>query len=246
MSLAKPHVKCLVLSPETPTEPEISNVGLDAPRRASAKGRAAMAEQTSESKSPSPVDDQSKPGTSNEQQAPGTATEKRSRAAVWIVGGIGAALIALLVVGKSGSKQQGDQSSAAVNAVAVSDLTLQTADRNELDCMAEKGLQNYQCGAIDDKQTRQVDEGLKLRPFMSTDRQLYLIPGLFVEPAINQRYNAEPPNKPRDQLKRFTAKCKLKTLGELDNVKLRWSTSGTWEPPKKFPVATVSDCTIDG
>ena len=79
------------------------------------------------------------------------------------------------------------------------------------------------------------------------DRRLYLIPGLFLEPAIAGRYASEPPTgKTRNQLKRFTAKCKIQIVGELDGVKLRWSPGGPWEAPKKFPVATVSGCKIEG
>ena len=39
-----------------------------------------------------------------------------------------------------------------------------------------------------------------------------------------------PPSKPRGELKRFTAKCTIKVIGELDAVKLRWSPDGAWEP----------------
>jgi hypothetical protein len=197
-----------------------------------------MAEKTSESKPAAPGEVQTN-------GASPTSPTKRPKPAMWIIGAIAVALVGLLVYGR-GNKTQNAQSSAAATPAVAGDLTLQTADRNELDCLADKAFQNYQCGAVDEQQLRQVDEKLKLRPFMTTDRQLYLIPGLFLEPAINQRFNAELPDKPRDQLKRFTAKCKITTIGELDNVKLRWSPSGPWEPPKKFPVATVSGCTIEG
>ena len=164
----------------------------------------------------------------------------RSQTKLWIAIGIGVAIAVLLVMKRGGSDEAG------VGSTTQGDLTLVNADRNELDCATDKGVESYQCGFADENQARTVEEAKKLRPYMTVDRHLYLIPGLFLEPAIGQRYNSEPADKPRADQKRFTAKCKIKVVGELNNVKLRWSPTGTWEPPKKFPVATVSDCAIEG
>jgi hypothetical protein len=169
----------------------------------------------------------------------------RRQMKLWIAIGVGV-VIAVLLVMKGGQSSQSGPPLAAVGSTVTGDLTLVNADRNELECMAQDGLKDYQCGFIDDKQTRQLQEGNKLRPFMTVDRTLYLIPGLFLEPSITQRYNSEPAGKPRGEQKRFTAKCTIKIVGELANVKLRWAPEGTWEAPKKFSVATVSDCKIEG
>jgi hypothetical protein len=138
------------------------------------------------------------------------------------------------------------RTAAAIGGSSDADLTLVTADRNDLDCVAAKGVQKYECGFSDEQTARQIGEREKLRPFMTLDRQLYLIPGLFLEPAISKRSDSEPPNKPRDQLKRFTAKCRLKVIGEIDGVKLRWAPGRPWEAPRKIPVATASGCNIQG
>jgi hypothetical protein len=167
-----------------------------------------------------------------------------SQTKLWIAIGIGVALAVLLVM-KRGGNTDSTTGQPAVGSTTSGDLTLVAADRNELECAADKGMESYQCGFIDDNKARAVDEKQKLRPFMTVDRHLYLIPGLFLENSISQRYNMEGP-KPRPEQKRFTAKCKIKVVGELNNVKLRWAPTGSWEPPKKFPVATVSDCAIEG
>ncbi len=167
----------------------------------------------------------------------------KSQMKIWIAIAIGVVVALLLVFKPGGNAQSGP---ATVGSTINGDLTLVTADRNELECAAANGTQGYQCGFIDDKQSRTLDEKVKLRPFMTVDRQLFLIPGLFLESAIQQRFNTEPPTKPRAELKRFTAKCKIKVVGELDAVKLRWQPEGAWEAPKKFPVATISDCVIEG
>lgn len=174
-----------------------------------------------------------------------SAKSGRSQVKIWIAVGVGV-VIAVLLVLKPGTSTQSGPQLPAVGSTTTGDLTLVNADRNELECAAAKGVDNYQCGFADEKQARQVEERLKLRPFMTVNRQLYLIPGLFLEPAISQRYNSEPPNKPRGELKRFTAKCTIKVVGDLDGVKLRWDPKGNWEPAKKFSVATVSNCKIDG
>lgn len=169
----------------------------------------------------------------------------RGQVKVWLLIGV-AVVVAGIILMRREPAPEGGTAPVAAGAVVSGDITLVTADRNELDCMAASGIQTHQCGYVDDKTPRQIEERDKLRPFMTLDRRLYLVPGLFLEPAIAERYKSEPPNKPRDQLKRFTAKCKIKILGELDAVKLRWSPNGQWEPPKKFQVATASECKIEG
>ena len=131
--------------------------------------------------------------------------------------------------------------------VVDANITLVTADREDLDCMAAKGVKGYQCGFSSEKKPRTVDEKHKLRPYLTLDRELYLVPGLFLEPAIEGRYKTEPPNKPRNQLKRFTAKCKVKIVGKLSGVRLRWSPGTPWTPKSDdVRVATISNCGIEG
>ena len=74
----------------------------------------------------------------------------------------------------------------------------------------------------------------------------YLIPGLFLEPAIRDRYQSELPNKPREQLKRFTARCQIKVIGKLTGVRTRWLVNTAWSNPEDIDVATASDCKVEG
>jgi hypothetical protein len=61
---------------------------------------------------------------------------------------------------------------------------------------------------------------------------MYLVPGLFTQPAVQERYKTDPPEgKERDRLKRFTAKCNLKIIGKLGGVRVRWLATGTWSAP---------------
>ena len=172
-------------------------------------------------------------------QAEEQVRRRRLRIIAWVV--VAAILIGVVVYMRM---KPPARAPAAGNGTA--DITLVTADRKDLDCMAPKDVSGFQCGYSDEHTERKVDEAHQLRPFLTLDRELYLIPGLFLEPAIEKRFNEEPPNKPRDQLKRFTAKCKIEVVGEMPNVSLRWSPSATWEPPITARVATISNCTIDG
>lgn len=202
-------------------------------------------------------DDESPEEESPEEEAQGDETDGRdesdpdaagrSRVTVWVIVAVAVAILGFMVL-RRGCTPEGASPASTVGSSSVADLTLITADRNDLDCAASAGVGAYQCGFSDEKTARQIDEQNRLRPFMTaSDRRLFLIPGLFVEPAIAKRFESEPPaGKARNQLKRFTAKCKVKVVSELDGVKLRWTPTSAWEPPKKFPVATVSDCKIEG
>jgi hypothetical protein len=78
------------------------------------------------------------------------------------------------------------------------------------------------------------------------DRHQYLIPGLFLEPAIRDRYQSELPNKPREQLKRFTAHCQIKIIGKLAGVRTHWQVNTAWGNPEDIEVGMVSGCKIEG
>ena len=125
-------------------------------------------------------------------------------------------------------------------------ITLVTSDRADLDCLSSAGLQTFHCGFTSETVAWQGDEQSKLKPYFTLDRHLYLIPGLFLEPAVAKRFQTELPNKPREQLKRFTANCQIKVIGKLSGVRTRWLANSTWSNPDDADVVTVSDCKIDG
>jgi hypothetical protein len=121
-----------------------------------------------------------------------------------------------------------------------------TSDRADLDCSSRETIRGFHCGFTDETTPWPGDEQTKLQPVYTTDRHLYLVPGLFAEPAIRLRYLSEPPSKPRDDLKRFTAKCRLRVVGTLAGVRTRWLNDGAWTDPQGIEVATISSCEVDG
>jgi 4-amino-4-deoxy-L-arabinose transferase-like glycosyltransferase len=126
------------------------------------------------------------------------------------------------------------------------DITLVTSDREDLGCASHDSIQSFHCGFTDETARWQGDERHKLQPVYTRDRHLYLIAGIFFEPAIRARYQSELPDKPRDQLKRFTADCQLHVVGTLAGVRTRWAADSTWSEPQEIEVGTIANCKIDG
>jgi hypothetical protein len=181
------------------------------------------------------------PTTANEDSgAPASANASGRK--VFIGLGVGA----LVIIGAALAMQRTPQSGNVVGSTVPADITLITSDRADVDCSAGAGIETYRCGFTDENMPWSGDEKNKLKPFYTTDRHLYLIPGLFLSPAIEARYNSEPPTKPRDQLKRFTAKCNVKVIGKVANTRVRWLASAAWSNPEEIEVATVVDCKVDG
>jgi 4-amino-4-deoxy-L-arabinose transferase-like glycosyltransferase len=128
--------------------------------------------------------------------------------------------------------------------VSSADITLLTADRGDLDCASPASIEGFRCGFADETTPLETVEHNRLQPFYTRGHRLYLVPGLFVEPAVAARYLSELPNRPREQLKRFTADCHIRFLGKLAGVRTRWSSKGIWTDPQDIDVGVVSDCSI--
>jgi hypothetical protein len=172
----------------------------------------------------------------------GTVPVSVSRRRVFI--GLGVA--AVVIIGAALAMQRTPQEPNKPGSTVTADITLVTSDRADVDCAAATGIGEYRCGFSDENMPWNGDEAKKLKPFYTTDRKLYLVPGLFLQPKLQERYNAEPPDKPRDQLKRFTAKCELKILGKIGGVRVRWLANSTWSNPEEVEAATVESCKVEG
>ena len=179
-------------------------------------------------------------------EAPETLTEaappSASRRRVFIGLGVGA----VVIIGAALAMQRTPGEPGAQSGTVAADITLVTSDRADVDCAAATGVDPYRCGFSDENMPWHGEEQNKLKPFYTTDRHLYLIPGLFLQPALQERVKAESPDKSRDLLKRFTAKCNLKIAGKMGGVRVRWLSTGAWSNPEEVDVATVIDCKVEG
>lgn len=162
-----------------------------------------------------------------------------SRKGLWLVVALVVVLGALAIMRRE-PKSQPLVPGSTVDA----ELTLISSDRNDVACTSPRRVDRYGCDFSDDTTPRKLAEQDTLRPYMTVDRRVYLIPGLFLEPNIARRYQAEPPTVPREQLQRFSARCKLKTGGRLQGFKLRWAPAGKWSEPQDAEVATVVSCEV--
>ncbi|MGD0837248.1 MAG: hypothetical protein ABSB49_11465 [Polyangia bacterium] len=168
---------------------------------------------------------------------------KASRRRVFI--GLGVA--AIVIVGAALAVQRSPRSPASIGDIVAADITLVTSDRADVECAAAGSVETYHCGFIDGSNAWKGEDKNKLKPYYTTDRHLYLVPGLFQQSALEQRYRTEQPEgKRRDSLKRFTAKCNLKIAGKLEGVKVRWVPASAWSSPEEVEVATVVDCKVEG
>jgi hypothetical protein len=127
---------------------------------------------------------------------------------------------------------------------SAAEITLVTADRADLDCASPDEIEGFRCGFIDPTHRSGTPDRNRLQPVMTLGRHMYLVPGLFDEPSISARYRSELPDKPRDQLKRFTAECHIRVAGKLAGVRTRWLADGAWTDPQEIDVGVISDCAI--
>ena len=176
------------------------------------------------------------------EHSPDAPPPNASRRRVFIGLGVGA----VVIIGAALAMQRAPGDPGARSGTVAADITLITSDRADVDCSAATGIDPYRCGFSDENMPWHGDEKNTLKPFYTTDRHLYLIPGLFLAPALQDRFKAEPPDKPRDLLKRFTAKCNLKISGKVGGVRVRWLATGAWSNPEEVEVATVIDCKVEG
>jgi hypothetical protein len=160
---------------------------------------------------------------------------------------LGLAVAAVIIFAAYFATRRSPLISTAESPATSAAITLVTSDRTDLDCVSRKGIRGFYCGFSTEIINWQGDEQNKLKPYYTLDRHLYLIPGLFLEPAVTKRYQSEvPTNKPREQLKRFTARCQIKVVGKLTGVRTRWLAGTAWSNPEDIEVATVSDCKVEG
>ena len=126
-------------------------------------------------------------------------------------------------------------------------ITLVTSDREDLACGFGGSVGRYRCAfdANGKPWPNPPTAADRLAPYYTTDRQLYLIPGLFEQPALARRYESESPaTVPRDKQRRFVARCEVRILEKVDRFKTRWLASGGFNDSDAAWVAEPVNCTV--
>lgn len=125
-------------------------------------------------------------------------------------------------------------------------VTLVTADRHELACAMPGVVEQYACGWNGPESRRDPLPAPEhvLAPYLTTSGQLFLIAGLFEQTSVAQRYEREnPAGRKREELRRFTATCRLRLLGEVD-ARVQFSPGSPWGEPQKVWAAAPLQCAI--
>ena len=126
-------------------------------------------------------------------------------------------------------------------------ITLVTSDREDLACAFDRRVGDYRCGfqSTTEPWPDPPAAARTLAPYMTINRQMFLLPALFDQPAIAARYQQEPPgNVPRARLKRFEVVCTLRLREKVDQFKVRWERTGTWGSADAAWVAEPTDCRL--
>ncbi len=133
-------------------------------------------------------------------------------------------------------------------------ITLITKDMDRLQCADDREFEGAHCAYGSDEKRRMIpvtgpaDDNLAdtLQPYRTAiGNQLVLIAGLWHTPAVALRRHQEPPQGVADKdLKRFVAQCKLRFLGSMDDVSIRWNPTAKWYKEKFAPVARAEWCEI--
>jgi hypothetical protein len=135
------------------------------------------------------------------------------------------------------------------------ELTLITADARRLNCAHDQLLEGQHCGFSSNKHAWPRAPGELaddndydvIQPYRTADTNaLVLVSGVWAQPELALRVHREPPSY-YDVKKqaRFVAYCKVRFLGELSNVALRWDTGAKWQEEPKAMVAQALSCTLE-
>lgn len=133
-------------------------------------------------------------------------------------------------------------------------VTVITADAHRLSCGSDAEFEGARCAYKSDAKpwppnAEETDPGATLiQPYRtSPDNQLILLAGLWAQPALSMRLHREPPQGvPVKRLQRFEARCRVKFLGEVKDVKVRWDTTARFYSEARAFVAKPLRCTIAG
>jgi hypothetical protein len=135
------------------------------------------------------------------------------------------------------------------------ELTLITADARRLNCAHDQVLEGQHCGFSANKhawprspgQLSDDNDSDVIQPYRTADTNaLILVSGIWAQPELALRLHREPPNyyDVKKQV-RFIAYCKVRFVGELMNLALRWDTGAKWQDEPKAMVAQALSCTLE-
>jgi len=119
-------------------------------------------------------------------------------------------------------------------------ITLVPEDHGRLACMRERSVGRYSC----EYRARALGRDASLHkadilaPYMTTERALYLVPGLFEQPAVAAYVSRHVEGA------RFTARCKLRLIEMVNDYELRFRGDSPWGKGQPAWVAEPVSCVV--
>jgi hypothetical protein len=118
-------------------------------------------------------------------------------------------------------------------------ITLVPEDRDRLACLRERSVGRYSCEFRTRDQGRAMNSSKAdvLAPYLTTERALYLVPGLFEQPAVATYVSRHVEGA------RFTARCKLRLVEMVNDYEIRFRSDSPWGRGQPAWVAEPVSCT---
>jgi hypothetical protein len=170
-----------------------------------------------------------------------------------VIGGVVALLLFALYANwdyANGPKRPAQQRTFSVGQDIDVSITLVSTDAKALACWSAKDVGGRHCEfeSPTQKWAKPPAEGRNpaqdlLAPYKTTDDILFLVPGLWLDPALAKRLTIDPPDFAREHM-RFVANCKMHLEGEMDNFGVRWAQQGQWQSQPKAFIGIISACSL--
>lgn len=132
-------------------------------------------------------------------------------------------------------------------------ITLVTADYAGLACASDKEFEGKHCANKTETEAWPRDPNAPLddnkanvvQPYRTwNDNRLVMVAGLWATPALATRLHIEPPgNLLPEKLARFVTECQVRFVGQMDQPKLRWGQTASYnvDPNTKQVMVAVPD-----
>lgn len=118
-------------------------------------------------------------------------------------------------------------------------ITLVPEDQRKLACMRNRPVGRYSCAYRTRVQRSDTSNAEHvIAPYMTTERALYLVPGLFEQPEVTAFVSRHVEGT------RFTATCKLRLVEVVRDYELRFRDDTPWGPGQPAWVAEPVSCTV--
>jgi hypothetical protein len=122
-------------------------------------------------------------------------------------------------------------------------ITLVSSDANDLACSLPRRPWGFACREGVEPAPARAES--TLTPCVTVERRDLLVPGLFADPTIAARVAAdEAASLPREARQRFLARCRVRVLERVSDVRTRFLAGEALSPPRPAWLVWPLACTV--